>query len=271
MLSPSKRIISLIVFAVIIVGAVAANKFWPSKNDTALVIPEYSANSTGLKAATGDVNATAYLQSLIKAEDVATTTDETPDTPSRKIARSMFANTAMMNENGILNDTSKEAILNDALSQIQKAFSYKEYGAEGLSYLPNESEANLKLYGTKFAEAEINTIVDMQKNVTAIQSDLSVLGTIYAKYADIIYKIRIPQSMAENHLRIVNNLSKGGAAFNAFANSKNDPLVVPVAMRSYQDATTEQDALLRQVAQFLKSNGIIFTKDEAGGYWNAFQ
>jgi hypothetical protein len=68
----------------------------------------------------------------------------------------------------------------------------------------------------------------------------------------------------------VNNFSKVASAFKSFGSEKDDPLGIPVAVKIYQDASTEQDTLLSEVAQFIASSGIIFTSNEAGGYWNSF-
>ncbi len=269
MQAPSKRISVLIISASIVVIAVGVNKFWPHTDRENLVTPGYEAMTPGSQKE-GSINATAFLQGMISGIDAPTTTDETPATVSRDVAHSIFANTAYMDEKGALDNTSKEAIVADALSQLQQAFVYKIYSAEGLSYLPTETPEQIRDYATNFAILQISMIVNMQKDVAKIEADLGVLGNIYAKEAKDLYELKIPRSLASNHLKIVNNFSRGAAAFKAFANSKNDPLVVPVAMRTYQDAGAEQDTLLRQMAQFFKSSGIIFSKEEVTGYWNAF-
>lgn len=271
MQAPSKKIITMIVSAIIVVGAVGANKFWPSTGETPLITPTFDTPKiAGGKGPQGNINATAFLQS-IATSSAATTTDNTPASPSRDVARSLFANTTYMENSNALDDTSKAALVQNAINQLQSSFAFKQYDATGLKYISNENQLTVKKYASDFATLQIGMILVMQTNVSKIESDLSVLAGIYAEQAKALYELKVPKDLAETHLEIVNNFSKSAAAFYAFQNHKSDPLVVPLAMRSYQEAAAEQDLLLKQVAQFIASNGIIFASDEAGGYWNAFQ
>lgn len=269
MQAPSKKIILLIASAIIVVGAVGANKFWPESNTEPLIIPSYSAPDVA-KAPEDSIDGTAFLQSFATSS-AATSTDKTPATPSREIARALFANTAYIENSNQLDDTSKAALVQNAVNQIQNAFKYKQYDLVGLGVISNENDLTIRAYAKSFAEQQIGMIYLMQSNVAKIETDLSILADIYAQQADALYAIKAPKVLAETHLQIVNNFSKSAAAFYAFQGHKDDPLIVPIAMREYQVASAEQEVLLKQVAQFISSNGIIFASDEVGAYWNAFQ
>ncbi|MES2059505.1 MAG: hypothetical protein V4438_00575 [Patescibacteria group bacterium] len=269
MQAPSKRIITLITCALIIVIAIGVNKFWPQSAESALVSPAYSApDITKINAIKNGINGTEFLQSYATSS-AATSTDNTPATLSRDIARSLFANTAYLDSSNSLDDASKEALVQNAINQIQNSFTYKEYSAEGLRYIDNADKDAIKAYASKFATLQIGMLLIMQNNVSKIETDLGVLGKIYAQEAEALYELKVPRDLAAAHLEIVNNFSRSAAAFAAFAN-KNDPLAIPLAMKAYQTAAAEQESLLGQIAQFIKSNDIIFTSNEAGGYWNAF-
>ena len=271
MQAPSKKIITLIAFAVIVVGAVGINKFWPSPTGITVVSPEYNAAPASAGAALPlpkGIDGTAFLQSFATSSE-ATTTDDTPDTASREIARALFANAVYLENSNSLDNTGKEALVANAISQIQNSFTYRQYDASGISY-ENENLDAIRQYATSFATQQISMIVEMQLRVGEIQQDLGTLGEIYAKQADAIYAIPVTATLAETHLAIVNDFSKAAAAFRAFGNEKNDPLLLPVAIGVYDSAATELEKLLRSVAQYMTVNGIIFTSAEAGGYWNAF-
>lgn len=209
--------------------------------------------------------------SPFSASTTATTgTDSEPATLSEGIARSLFANTVYLSNNDQMTDENKNALVSDFVNQIANSFSFKEYPANGLSYTSAQDPETIKAYASKFATLQVGMILQMQINVSAIQNDISVMAKIYEKEADDLYRLKVPQEIADTHLQVINNFSKAAAAFRAIVNQKTDPLQVPIAISVYQAAAAEQDTLMLQIAQFIKANGIIFSKDEIGGYWNAF-
>ena len=110
----------------------------------------------------------------------------------------------------------------------------------------------------------------MQKNISKIESNIGVLGEIYAKQAVDLYSLDVPKSLVDIHTELTNNFSKAAAVFEVIKNEKTDPLKLPFAIKTYQEIIASQPVLLRQIAQFIKDNGIIFTNGETGRYWEAF-
>lgn len=267
--SPSKKIIALMASSIIVIGAIGVNKFWPKPSAESLVAPSYDTANPGTSMAQTGINGTEFLQAFVPST-AATSTDDTPDTISRNISREIFASVSYLENSGGLNDASMDALVNNALGQIQNAFTYKQYSADKMVYL-NEDKASIKAYAEAFAVLQVNMILEMQRKVGAIQGNVGVLRDIYAKQALNLYSIKVPKSIAVDHLQVVNDFSRVASALDAIVHEKEDPLKVPLAIRVYQDAQTSQTLSLMHIASFIKSNGIIFTSGEIGKYWEAFQ
>jgi len=208
--------------------------------------------------------------SHFSASSTESSASSEPETLSEGIARSLFANTVYLSNSDQMTNENKDALVFDFVTQIANSFTYKEYTADGLSYTSLQDTETVKTYASQFATLQLGMIIQMQNNVSAIQNDIGVMAKIYEKEADDLYRIKVPEEIADVHLQIINNFSKAAAAFRAIVNQKTDPLQVPIAISVYQAAATEMDALMAQVAQFIRANGIIFSKNEIGGYWNAF-
>lgn len=276
---PSRRIIILLSLATLFIAFLFYRRFWHKAPDSIpLVNVSYEAASNadekftinGIDENKNDVP--DWKEMLLASTTSEESKDDAPKTLSDNVARTLFANVVYLTQNGQqnLSEGDQAALVGDMVDKLQNSFVYKVYTANDLRIDQSSSVASVRLYAITLASYQLNLILDMQKNVDLIQSDLGVLGEIYAKQANYVAAIKVPKELADTHLQIVNNFSRSAAAFEAFSKEKEDPILIPIAMRAYQDASTEQELLLKQEAQFFKDNGIIFSQTEVGNYWNAF-
>lgn len=276
---PSRKIIVLAVCAAICITLLVVNKFWP-RHDKAVSLEAIGSKNAalGIKSdiATTDQNGNGtpdWKEMLLEATrtDEASSTDSEPKTVTEAVGRDLLASTIYMTQNGQTDMAAgdQSAIVDGLVSKLQNAFVFKTYRLEDIKVSDDTKEA-LRAYATAVAAYQVNLILEMQANSQKIESDLGVLGDIYATHADRLAQVSVPSSIAEKHLAIINNFSKSAAAFAAFKREKEDPIIVPLALRAYQDASTEQDLLLRQLAQYFTDNDILFTQNEIGIYWDSF-
>jgi hypothetical protein len=277
---PSRKIIILAVIAAVFITALLVNKFWKRGGEVeplqniAFATEASSGGVNNLVTTDKNEDGTPDWKEMLLAEagsDAASSTENAPKTLSEGVARSLFASTVYLSNNGQneIPEQDKEALVNNLITQLQDSITYKQYQLAGLKTTGGD-QAVIRSYASRFATLQVGMILVMQKNITAIQSDIGVMAKIYAKEAEDLYALETPQELAETHLAIVNNFSRAAAAFEAFAHEKDDPIKLPFAIQSYQSASVEQTTLLTKVAQFISLNGIIFTSNEIGGYWNAF-
>jgi hypothetical protein len=275
---PSRKIITLAVIAGLFITALVVNKFWRSGEASALQNIGYSttAGVTGDIAATDlNENGTPDWREMLLSStegDTASSTDNGPKTLTESVARDLFATTVYLTQNGQneLAEGDQNAVIDGLIGKLQNAFVYKQYTADGLQVDQVETRESIRTYATAVAAYQVNLILEMQESASSLQRDIGLLGDIYASQAEYLYAIRVPSPLAETHLKIVNNFSRSAAAFAAFKREKEDPILVPLALRTYQDASTEQELYLRQLAQYFRDNGILFSQDEIGAYWDAF-
>lgn len=276
---PSQKIIVLAVIAGLFITALVVNKFWKSGENSSLQNIGYSTTASKV---TGDIAATDlnengtpdWREMLLSSteENTASSTDNEPKTLTESVARDLFATTVYLTQNGQteLGEGDQAAVIDGLIGKLQNAFVYKQYTADGLKIGQVDTTESVRTYATTLAAFQVNLILEMQESASSLQRDIGLLGDIYAKHAEYLYAIKVPSPLAETHLKIVNNFSKSSAAFAAFKREKEDPILVPLALRSYQDASTEQELYLRQLAQYFRDNGIMFTQNEIGAYWDAF-
>jgi len=274
---PSRKIIILAVIAGLFITALVVNKFWKSGEASALQNIGYS--TTGV---TGDIAAIDLNEDgtpdwkemlLSSTEDgSASSTDNEPKTLTESVARDLFATTVYLTQNGQneLAEGDQSAVIDGLIGKLQNAFVYKQYTADGLKIDRVDTTESVRTYATTLAAYQVNLILEMQGSANDLQRDIGILGDIYAKHAEYLYAIKVPSPIAETHLKIVNNFSKSAASFEAFRREKEDPILVPLGLRAYQDASTDLEFYLRQLAQYFRDNGILFTQNEIGTYWDAF-
>jgi Bacterial TSP3 repeat len=208
----------------------------------------------------------------IKIQNSNATSTDSGDakTVSEAISRKLFSSTVYLSDTGVLTDSAQQSLITDVMKDLQDSFRFKKYPIEGLTYIETETPETLRFYGDIFASLQIKMVLDMNKKINKIQKDFNVLADIYQKQADNLFTIKVPRNIADKHIEIVNNFSRSASVYRAIANEKEDPLVLPLAVKTYEQALVDQANLMSGIADYLQVRGIIYTKDEAGDYWNSF-
>jgi hypothetical protein len=208
----------------------------------------------------------------IKEQNTVSTSTDDGDakTVSESISRKLFSSTVYLSESGLLTDVAQQSLIADVMQDLQDSFRYKKYPLEGLTYIETDTPATLRFYGDIFASLQIKMVLDMSKKVNKIQKDFNILADIYQKQADNLFTIKVPKDIADKHIEVINNFSRSASVYRAIANEKEDPLVLPLAVKTYEQALVDQANLMSAIADYLRVRGIIYTKEEAGDYWNSF-
>ncbi len=275
---PSRKILILAISAAIVITLLLVNKFWGKGGDLK------SLQNISFDTSVTDTNALALMdenkdgtpdwkEMLLTSPDTATSSENSePKTLSEGVARKLLANAVYLSNNGEkeISEEDTNNLVNSLVGELQSSMEYKQYVSANLSVKSNPTVDEIRDYGTKLAKLQLSMIIEMNQRIGAIQGDVGVLGKIYAKQADNLFAMTVPEGIAETHLRAVNNFSRAATAFEAFANEKNDPIKLPFAIQLYKGATADQAVALSGIAEFFKESGIIFTSNELGGYWNAF-
>lgn len=153
-------------------------------------------------------------------------------------------------------------------SIAEKSFTFKQYTFSDLRSVSTVSKENLRFYGSAFATAQVALLTDMAKNQDLIATNLKILGDIYAKAAKNLSEISVPSDLLSIHLKIINNYSTVASAYYAFASHKESPIKATVAIQAFSKASETHEKEVKTIASYLQQNGIIYSSQEVGGYWN---
>ncbi len=260
---PSKRIIILLICAFVVIGGVVWRKSTRQKQ-----IPSTPSKSVLNILSNFDNN---YDLTDPLEDETPTDTDlqlSENTTISEAVSKNLFATTVYMSDNNNATSDNVSALVDNLVNGVQNSFIFKEYNKSSLPIIKTETQENLRFYASSFATLQMKLLTKISESQDAIDKDNKVLSDIYSKQASDIFALDTPKELADIQIRIINNFSKTAAAFLILSKQKEDPLKLPLAVRAYQEASSEQDSLFKQVGQFLNKNDIINSLDgNARKYW----
>ncbi len=161
-----------------------------------------------------------------------------------------------------------ESATSKLTSIAEKSFTFKEYSFADLKSISGSSAESLRFYGSAFATVQVALLTDMAKNQDVIATNLKILGDIYAKAAKNLSEIAVPSDVLSIHLKIINNYSTVASAYYAFEDYRENPIKATIAIQAFSKASETHEKEVQTIASYLQQNGIIYSSQEVGGYWN---
>lgn len=133
-----------------------------------------------------------------------------------------------------------------------------------------ESEANLATYGntmTNIRNKYKNLVATQVKsgendvantNSPAFSIFMSAAGKLYKAAADELLLVRVPTSLAQNHLGLINQYLENAEVMRLISNTSKDPLQAYAALNIYIKNSGRESELLTNIQKALMAHGIIF-------------
>lgn len=131
------------------------------------------------------------------------------------------------------------------------------------------SQTSLSEYGTAVLTMRIRygDMVETQASQTGVSSAddprveniMLAISEIYKQAAQDLINTPVPQSLADNHVRLINNYLSSAEAARAIANAESDPMGAYAALNVHTENNEEEDVLLGNIQSVLAANGIIFS------------
>lgn len=190
-------------------------------------------------------------------------------TVSSELSKNLLTQLVYLKQNGGLTAENKQELVKSLTSFTAESFSYRTYKKEELLIIENSTSDDLRIYASNFATIQVDLLTNIAQRGDAIINDVGVLSSIYAASAKKLSEIAIPRVLADIHVNIVNNYSIVSKALESFKDD-SDPAKKTIAIGAYQNATVNQEQSLGIIATYLRQNGILFTSDQVGDYWNNF-
>ncbi len=236
-----------------------------SDKDGVLDGEEVSKNRNPLLAGPNDV---LSEKELLTKQGIAETNQNL--SPSDTFARNIFTEVVSLKESNSFTPENKTRVVDELTQSAKQNFSYNSYTRVGLKVFGGEEKEKIKKYASEFATIQIDMFLAMYKNKDVFQNNVSKMSEIYAKTATDLYKIEVPQVISGQHLTIVNNYELSSSAFSYIHNYKKDPVTAGIALQYYQSTNETQNEALQTIAEYLRSNDIIFTEENTKNFWNRF-
>ncbi len=197
-------------------------------------------------------------------------------TATQKLARKSYTELLDAKNSGKkLSSEETETIIKEVVNTEQGELNAKVYSLSDILTMPDESITSLKAFGNKLGEIhqndsppniqhEIILLADaVDTKNPEIPSQLATMAAAYQKIVADSLKLKVPQSAAQAHLKLINALSRVGSVIETFTKIYDDPVVTIVGIGQYKLAIDQLTTAFDGLVLYFEGHRIVFEKDEA--------
>lgn len=161
-----------------------------------------------------------------------------------------------------------EIDVNSALNNIDTSkLPAPRYTIKEVTIFVPQNKAQIKEFANNFAKTYLVTLAPVATNPTKYSTHLEEVGNLYNLLAANLLKVPVPSELATVHLQIVNSFALMADTFPLIDGEEKDPVKALLGLSLVQKALTELPTLFIKMSQYIKQNGILFDKTEAGSLW----
>lgn len=186
------------------------------------------------------------------------------------ISRQLFSDYIALKSQGQATPSNIKALADRYAENIKNLeISITKVNENQIMVLPDSAE-NLATYGNAIANSR-----DKYKNLVATQSQnsegdigdirsqafstfMGAVGKLYQAAANELLLVRVPTSLALNHLNLINNYLESAEVMKLLSDNSKDPVRTYAALNIYTQNTKKESELLLNIRTTLMANGIIF-------------
>lgn len=270
---PGKNVLVLAAVCLSIIGGVSAYKIAQSARLKMAETTEGGIVASNIATVPASTN--KLLNALQEIELTSgNTTSTNPFAPSAndtltdRLSKNFFSSYAKTQGSDSSELPDDETLINNALSTVDTSKMPKEkYTTSDMKIVAGNTKEELRAYGNAFAKIQYEGLLPIRQNPSVYQNDLSSIGTVYAPIAARLIKIPVPVAIAAEHLAIVNGFYISSEDFKLIDEQSKDPMKSLLGLRQYKDTVERQTRMYTDIANYFKSNGILFTDTEPGFFW----
>jgi hypothetical protein len=205
---------------------------------------------------------------------------EAPTTFTGKFAEAFFKDYLDSKVQGAdLSDPTE--LVNNAVGAIEANTKPKTYSPIDIDIIADSPES-LRAYGNAISAViqrySLNNtneavILDraLKENNPQLLTELESVKTAYGNFISNTLLIPAPESLAEDHLRLLNAYEAIYTDIGAMQVAFTDPLFSLARIREYQGDATRLGEALFTIGKELRAQGIIYAKDEPGAFFYIFK
>ena len=192
-------------------------------------------------------------------------------TVSDRLSIDLFAKYLNLKQQGTVSVENQEKLVTEvsqkatADARLQDNFDMSELSITG------STKETVSQYGTDFAQISISYLATMDSYKSLSESQyVSRMAAAYKDFATAMADIAVPTVAQDIHIQIVNQLWRTGIMFETVGDAEEDPLRAMVVIGQYEAGQKQEAALYTSLADYFKTNGIIFNDDATVRFWNYF-
>lgn len=268
---PSKKILITIIVCLVVIGIAG---FFKQHELASLIGINENAPLTPQQG-----TSTINLQSRNFYENAVPVTPST--TVTQKFSRDFFLNYVDLQNQGKW-DINSQASLIDSLSTAYASSSKPGIKASNIAVFSDLDKDKVRAFGNAVAQTltkysanlkdnPIDILADVinKNSTTTLQTRLAPLSRTYRLMAKDLARIKAPASMAATYADIINMYGQIANGIDDTAAYFSDPVRGFLGLNTYRAAYVNEVNLLKNLADYFKSNGILFSNTEAGYVWGS--
>ena len=273
---PSKKIIAIGAGCVLILGLVIRTTV--SKNDLAAqnkiepVVPE--------QLTTSDTVRNKLLSKIAEsANETSSTTNQNSIT--KNISQDFAQNYLVLKSKGTLT-TQNEAQLIQNLTTTYATTSTLSFSLNDIQSFSDLNKEKTHIFGNTVAKIVISyykslksSPIDILDNAhttnstSTVPSSLKPIAKSYRLLALDLQKVPAPANIAASYLQVVNGYAHLADDVDNMSVFFSDSVRGFIGINNYQQDASKQIELLKTVADYFTSNGILFSNTDSGKIWNS--
>ncbi len=176
------------------------------------------------------------------------------------LSKDIFSQYIKYNSSG---EIKKDDVLNAAQDVLKKDTSLENPVLYSDIKIVTSSKSNLRTYGNNLATIQNGIVlgIDSLKNKS---NKTPYLSSIYLKVSDIMIITFVPESLAANHLNLINGFKKYSEGLDMMEDQYNDPAKALLGVKKLKEATEEISESLNIIKRTIELNDIIYAPTEPG-------
>ncbi len=275
---PSKKVLSLLVLSIAAVFSIIivfGGKQPPKVNLANTLLPGENLSLPENPNWQEDFNQISFYSSQTSQE--LSGEEHTDQTTTDAVATSLFSNYLVLKQNGLLNQSSAEKLVDQAINYTDTT-SLKKIGASDLKIVPDNGKLTILDYGENLGLILKNNQSDPEKNEiyilqTALETnhpekieELDEAIVLYKKMAMEIQQMPAPKTFVKAHIDTINGLIGMAASLEQIKRVFSDPLLALSGVQAFQTNGNLFVQAVQASSLFIKQNGIEYEQG-SGGYY----
>lgn len=196
----------------------------------------------------------------------------TPGSLSEGVSTQIISNYALLDQVDQLNNDTVSELQSQVIDKAYETAQIKDrYTIFDITTFPDYEKDKVIQYGNAFA----SILIDYYATFAGVkQTDdatyIATISAVFISFAEELSHIPTPAGVAQSHLAFINNTNRVGQAIQILNQADQDPIRALFVLQQYEQSGGEQTQLFVDIANYFRTNGILFDENTPGIMWHNF-